>query len=495
MNAEVVVVGGGIGGLTVAALLAARGVDVCLLEREAMVGGCAASFEKFGYSFDQGYGLYPMWAGGEIHQRVFSELPVDLPDVRQLEPSYVVRLPDHSEISIAADTSVFEANLAAVFPECLDEALKFYREIELVAESFDRLTEKTPDFFEVASARRSLSFLRSSRETTQLLQAGKQKTHERLRATSFRFQRFIDVQLQSLAQATSDAVPYLYAAVALNAARGRMYGMQGGASSLANRLAESIKQSGGRILLNSPALRLAYSAAGEIDGIDLLSGERITATKALVSNLTVWDTYGKLVGLNRAPAEVRPQLKSMRGWGAYLLYLGWDEEAAQEISSDRVLTLADWQEGSAFNPVDNQLFFSGAPKWDVRAPEGKRAITVHAFTDVDDWFTFHTDESELEYQDQQMLEKCWTQLHQSMPELGSSVEVIDTATPRFFYEQTRRKLGMVGGLPADFCEPNPSYLTPLPNLFIISDTVAPGGIAGLTYAALALANKLTKSWT
>ena len=35
MTHEVVVVGGGFGGLTVAALLAARGVDVCLLERES----------------------------------------------------------------------------------------------------------------------------------------------------------------------------------------------------------------------------------------------------------------------------------------------------------------------------------------------------------------------------------------------------------------------------------------------------------------------------
>jgi phytoene dehydrogenase-like protein len=87
MNAEVVVVGGGIGGLTVAALLCARGIDVCLLERESTVGGCAASFDKFGYSFEQGYGLYANWAEGEIHQRVFSELPVEPPEVRLYDPS------------------------------------------------------------------------------------------------------------------------------------------------------------------------------------------------------------------------------------------------------------------------------------------------------------------------------------------------------------------------------------------------------------------------
>ncbi len=94
MNCEVVVVGGGIGGLTVAALLAQRGVDVCLFERGSVVGGCAASFEKFGYNFEQGYGLYAAWEPGEIHDRVFSELPVEPPEVRLLKPSYQVRLPD-----------------------------------------------------------------------------------------------------------------------------------------------------------------------------------------------------------------------------------------------------------------------------------------------------------------------------------------------------------------------------------------------------------------
>ena len=81
MTHEVVVVGAGIGGLTVSALLAARGVDVCLLERQSRPGGCLAGFEKFGYTFDPGVGLYPLWQSGEIHEQVFSELPVAPPNI------------------------------------------------------------------------------------------------------------------------------------------------------------------------------------------------------------------------------------------------------------------------------------------------------------------------------------------------------------------------------------------------------------------------------
>ena len=120
-------------------------------------------------------------------------------------------------------------------------------------------------------------------------------------------------------------------------------------------------------------------------------------------------------------------------------------------------------------------------------------MTVHAFTEVDEWFTFHKDESELEDKDQRMLVQCWERLHTAMPELGSSIEVIETATPRSFYDLTRRKLGMVGGVVprADaFWLDQPSYQTALPNLFIVSDTTYPGEIAGLTRSALLLANEL-----
>jgi phytoene dehydrogenase-like protein len=302
------------------------------------------------------------------------------------------------------------------------------------------------------------------------------------------------VQLQALVQATSAEVSYLEAALALSMPREGMFAIHGGASALANSLADSIRQSGGKIRLDTPVLRLSYDSGGAARGLDLLSGETVTASKAIVSNLTIWDTYGKLVGLNRTPTDIRKQLSGSQSWGAYLLYLSIDEAAAASLGSDHVLALTDWQEGQQYDPESNQLLFATAPSWDSRAPAGKRAVTVHAFTDVDEWFTFHKDETELEERDQQMLERCWGQLHAAMPELGSSVEVIDTATPRTFYDLTRRKLGMVGGISTrrdSFWLREPSFATSLANVFIVSDTTYPGGIAGLTCSALVLANKLT----
>ncbi len=120
-------------------------------------------------------------------------------------------------------------------------------------------------------------------------------------------------------------------------------------------------------------------------------------------------------------------------------------------------------------------------------------MTVHAFTNAEDWFSYHTTEEETEAQDQAMLEACWAGLHSAMPELGSGAEVIDSLTPRGYYDLTRRKLGMVGNpVPAGlgFWQAQPSYTTALPNLFIVSDTVSNGGLAPLSRSALSLAYRI-----
>src|SRR5918912_3749330 len=154
MAYEVLVVGGGIGGLTAAALLAARGASVCLFEKEARVGGCAATFQKFGYEFEAGAGLYASWQPGEIHERVFAELPVSAPEVRPVSPAYVVRLPDRTEIALTENDEEFEESLRAAFPECADAALDFYREIAPVGEALRRVARRAPDLRTASKVRR-----------------------------------------------------------------------------------------------------------------------------------------------------------------------------------------------------------------------------------------------------------------------------------------------------------------------------------------------------
>src|SRR5438105_4234243 len=337
MTYDVVVVGGGIGGLTTAALLAARGVGVCLVERESRAGGCASTVEYSGHSFETCAGLYAAWQPGDVHERVFDELPVAPPRVREVSPAYTVRLPGGEDVRVGGGPEEFDASLRASFPECAEAAFAFYRE----------------------------------------------------------------------------------------------------ATEIADALVESIRKSGGTVRFDTTALRLAFDSKGRAAGVTLLSGETIEARRAVVSNLTVWDTYGKLVGADRTPAALRARLKNLRGWGAYQIFVSLDEDAARRLPSDQILALEDFQEGDKFDAERALFMFSAAPTWDARAPAGKRAAVVSSFTDAEAWFAFHTDESEHEEKDTRALEELWARVHSALPELGAGAEVIETSTPRTVYERTR----------------------------------------------------------
>ena len=350
MAYDVVVVGGGIGGLTVAALLSARGVKTCLLERNSQVGGCVARVEFAGHDFEPGMGLYTSFGPGEIYERVFSELPVDLPETSLLPGS--------------------------------------------------------EDF----------------------------------------------------------------------------YSIEGGPAGIAERLAESIKTSGGVLRLNSPVLRLAYDETGQhAIGVDLLSGETVIARRAIVSNLTIWDTYGKLIGLNRTPLETKKLLKTLHGQGAYVVYASLQESALGRLPGEH-FTIAE---------------FSIAIAPAASAPPGKRAVTIKNRHRSADWFAFQSSEEEYEERDQAALEQVWTRLHEVLPQLGGDIEIIETANPRTYYDLTRRKTrhgprhrtNPRRRIEADLL----NHRTSLPNVFMVGDTItATARMDAVVESALSLANELTK---
>ena len=494
MAHDVVVVGGGIGGLTAAALLAARGVDVCLLERAPSVGGCASAFECSGYAFEQGAGLYAAWGPGDLHERVFGELPAPPPEVRPVTPAYAVRLDDGTDLRVGGAFGDFEEALRAAFPECANAAAAFYREAREVGDALRRAAALRPALLTLSKFELLRLSAREPRLAPRILGAAPHAAAAHLGAASARFRRFVDAQLTAFAQCAAAECSYLYASVALTEAFRGAYAIRGGAQSLADALAASVKASGGTVRLNSTALRLALDAGGRASGVELLSGERVEARRAVVSNLTVWDTYGKLLGPARTPPEAGARVRRLRGRGAYLLFLGLDEEAARRLPASHIIALSGARGAEGPDPERPVLTFGAAPAWDARAPAGRRAATVTVWTDAEAWFSFHEDEEEHERQDRAELEALWERLHGALPELGAGAEVIETLTPRGFYEATRRRLGMAGGLPRTpegFGRGAYTHRAAVPGLFLVGDTVFPGqGVAAVTHSALVAANEI-----
>ena len=441
MKSEVIVVGGGIGGLTVAALLAARGVDVALFERQSQVGGCVAKFKHLGQSFDPTFGLFSGWYPGGVWERVFAELPVAPLRVTELSPNYVVRLPDGKDVPVCSALTEMEQTTADAFSDCAGEAIQFLRAAR--------------------DARADLESLTNASEN---------------------FRAFIDAQLSFLAQRTIENLEPSRLTETIKLATGELWDIDGGAQSLADSLARSFKQSGGHLRLNSPVLRLAYNSDMTPHGVDLLSGEQVSATRAIISNLTVWDTYGKLVGMSRTPPAISAQLKQMNARGVYQVFMLLDETAVARLPALRMI----FASGISDTPTVHMILNIASPT-DGSLANGKRAATLTTLTDVAEWFAFHQDATSHEEQDQNMLETVWARLHAAAPEIANGAEVFETATPQTYYELLRRKMGMIGS-------PTPTLRdssTHLDELFLVGDTAAQTvGLAGVADQAHSLTRTL-----
>jgi len=124
---DVVVIGGGFGGLSTACYLADAGADVTLLERNEQLGGRASTLERDGFRFDMGPSWYLM---PDVFERFFGHFgrsPDDYYTTEQLDPHYRIFWKDGDEVTIVPD---LEANkeVFAEYEPGADEALERYLE-------------------------------------------------------------------------------------------------------------------------------------------------------------------------------------------------------------------------------------------------------------------------------------------------------------------------------------------------------------------------------
>jgi phytoene dehydrogenase-like protein len=83
------VVGSGVGGSSIAALLSAKGYDVALFEKEPYLGGCSSTFEYKRHSYNTGATTLAGYEEGFIVKEIFDAIGFT-PDIIQTDPTIVV---------------------------------------------------------------------------------------------------------------------------------------------------------------------------------------------------------------------------------------------------------------------------------------------------------------------------------------------------------------------------------------------------------------------
>lgn len=371
---DVVVVGGGVGGMAAALRLRAGGRQVVLVERRDRLGGKLDRLERDGFRFDVGPSLLTMpWVFRELWAAAGRRLDDDVELVR-LDPSFRYRFADGSILETRDDPAGTAEAVEALSPGAAAEWRGFIdrgRRIWEVAEPvFLRrpLGVRATLVAAAGSPRRLLAVdpLRSLAG-----RAAASFTDPRLRQWAARYATY--------SGSSPWRVPATLACIPWIEQSGGCWYVRGGLGALRDRLAELLVASGVEVRLGTEAVRLRVEA-GRVTGVELGGGERLSAA-AVVANVDAAHLYGELLEL-RAP--LRRVLRAGRSSSAVVLLLGVDG-LTPGMAHHTVLFSADYRAefaditGRGGPPADPTLYICCASVTDLdQAPRGCEAWTVLA---------------------------------------------------------------------------------------------------------------------
>jgi len=473
-----VVIGGGVGGLVAAAVLARAGVDVTLLEAQAYLGGCAGTFFRQRYRFDAGATVASGFGPGGPMPALARWLGVSF-DAQLAEQVMSVHIPQRVSLVIPAAREQWRADRRALFGP---GAEKFWAWQERTAATVWALADRLPpwpassagDWLRCVGSALSVA---GARPSTLVRPGIVLDAHRPLAVhlpTDARdLRQFVDGLLLISAQATSARALALYGAAALDFPWRGVAHLRGGMGGLAETLAEAIRLHGGRIAIRRRARRIVREA-GRVCAVETETGERFEATQ-VIANLTPWN-IAPLLDPREGPlpeplAELRsPDLDIDAGWGAFVLHCGVDESVVDPAAPLHHQVHLGGPMGDG-----NTAFISISPAWDrSRAPAGKRAVTITTHTRLGPWwellardraaYAFH----KASYQDRLLAAAAV-----AVPGFRRALDVVFAGTPVTYEFYTGRTRGWVGGMPQTSLTDN--FAPELgPGLTLVGDSVFPG---------------------
>jgi C-3',4' desaturase CrtD len=487
---NVVVIGAGVGGLSAAALLARRGLDVTVLEAHVYPGGCAGTFYHQGYRFEAGAtlagGFYP---GGPMDV-LAQTVGIDAWPAHTADPAMQVHLPGGQVVTRWTTPQARQAYREAFGPE-VDS---FWDWQERTADSLWDLALRLPAWppqdisqgFDLAA--RGLGWLASdlrARLNPALAADAFRPVSAHLSGLPEQFRLFVDAQLLIAAQTTSRYTNALYGASALDLPRRGVVHLQGGIGAIAATLADALRRQGGKLLLRHE-VSAVYALSGGGYRVETRRGESFAAD-LVIANLPPWNIR-QLLG-ESSPASLRrlPNMPQV-GWGAFMAYIGLEDSIIPDAFPlhHQVIMREPLGEG-------NTVFLSLSPDWDAgRAPHGQRALTISTHTELGEWWRLYANdrpayEQRKEAYTQRLLQAAET----ALPGLSRAARLVMPGTPVTFQRFTRRQWGWVGGFPQTslFTAWGPRLLR---NFWMVGDSIFPGqstaavALGGLRIAAAIL---------
>jgi C-3',4' desaturase CrtD len=489
---DLIVIGGGLGGLATAALAARCGRRVALVEAHVNLGGCAGYFERGPCCFDVGAtaligleGIEPLgglleWVGASVEW--------------ERTRAYRVHLPDRA-IDIEQDSARFEAAIARSFPGVGRSVRRFWRLQEWVGERLLCSIRRIPrmpmrGIGDAVFDLHALGFSGLAAAATSSLTVDQVARLLGARG-DFAHRAFVDMLLQDTAQAGAATVPFANAAACLQAYRRGMSRPRGGMRGLAEGLGRAIERWGGEVRRGSIVDRVEP----RLGGFEVITRRRVRLwAREVVFNLPI-DLAARMLGRDLSKGVGRSEEKSRAEWSAFTGYVAVRSDAIDPDTPLFHQVLASYD-----RPMHdgNNALVSVSPRNDSGyGPADVRVATISTHVRPEDWRELEA--AAYAERKAEMRGRLLGALDRALPGATGAMVHEEFGTPRTFGRYTRRTGGRVGGAPVSRRNSNLFAVGSDvlgPGLWLVGDSVFPGqGTLAVVVSAIRVVERIVgKSW-
>lgn len=320
------VVGSGLGGLSAACVLAARGYSVTVFEKNDWLGGKAAVLCADGYRFDMGPTILIC---PSVLRKVFSEAGrtlSDYLDLVPLEPQWRCFFEDHSSLDLMGDAAAMREELDRFSPGASAGYEKFSatsKDLHGISDRFFfwKSIGSMRDTFQTGSAL-NLSLLRDvSRMRLGHTVAGTIRRDIKDK----RVAQMLDHIVQYVGSSPEKTPAILCAIADMQTGEGVWY-PRGGTRAIPNALRRLAEELDVQFRTNTPVRRIV-AERGEVTGIETGRGEFVPLA-AVISNADAVRTHRELIGGETAKRFDRRREYEPACSGV-VMYLGLDRRYEQ----------------------------------------------------------------------------------------------------------------------------------------------------------------------